>query len=903
MTGRMLSHYQVLEKLGEGGMGVVYKARDTRLDRFVAIKLLPPEAVIDSERKLRFIQEARSASALNHPNIVTIYDIGSDGGIDFIAMEFVDGPALVAILAERRPPLAETLDYAIQIADALARAHGAGIVHRDLKPGNVLVNRHGLVKVLDFGLAKLLDTTPSDTPDDTVAMSPKTEHGTLLGTTAYVSPEQAEGKAIDARSDIFSFGTLLYEMVSGRQAFAGDSKIATLAAILHKEPEPLKDVPIELAKIIARCLRKDVSWRFQHMADVRVALAEWKRESEVGMSSDSGAVAAVTRTKWLRWAIPAVVAALLLAGGAAGWRLWSSRTATPLPALLRLTSDEGLNTDPALSADGKLVAYASDRASDGNLDIWVQDTIGGNTARLTNDPADDHSPAFSPNGTTIAFRSERAGGGIYVIPTLGGEARLIAPGGREPRYSPDGNWIAYWTGQELNFGSRLYVMPAGGGPARQLQTGFPIVRSLIWAADGRHLIFHAYYHDQWDWYVTPMDGGTARATGALPLLASYRLERYFAGQTLLMPSLWDSHNDVIFSARVGDSTGLWRIGLDPDSGRVHGSPERLTLGSGEDLAASLSGNAHLAFSSQQFKVHLWMLPADTNTGKVTGPVRQLTDSRMIEFYPHSSDDGRKVVWATSAGRETDVRTKDVVTGQSSVLINSNAAQPAPKLSRDGSKVVYQVDESGKSALYSISSRSGLPERICAACGRPTHWSRDGRFVLFDSATAEPASAGVLEVSSGHTSPLLRGKASLYSPRFSSDDRWIAFHVLSSATTRTIFVAPFDGLSEIPENRWIAITDGKTADREPYWSPDGTLVYYLSERDGFRCIWAQRLEAATRQPVGGPFAVAHFHSARRSLTNVGYGTGLIGLSIAQDKIVFAQGELTGNLWMMELPARQ
>ena len=264
MTGQMIGHYKILEKLGEGGMGVVYKAQDTHLDRFVAIKLLPAEKVTNPERKRRFVQEAKAASALNHPNIITIYDIASDHGCEFIAMEFVNGKTLEQWLGKGLR-LGETLKVAVQMADALAVAHAAGIIHRDLKPSNVMVTDSGLVKVLDFGLAKLMDIADGneEATTRTLAMDagPSTELGAIVGTVGYMSPEQAEGKKLDGRSDIFAFGSVLYEMVTRRRAFQGETRMSTLSAILKDEPKPVSDaspaVPRELEKIISRCLRKD----------------------------------------------------------------------------------------------------------------------------------------------------------------------------------------------------------------------------------------------------------------------------------------------------------------------------------------------------------------------------------------------------------------------------------------------------------------------------------------------------------------------------------------------------------------------------------------------------------------------------------------------------------------------
>ncbi len=284
IIGTRVAHYQILQYLGEGGMGVVFKARDSHLDRFVAIKFLLKEDARDPSSKRRFIQEAKAASALNHPNIVTVHDIDSDQGHDFIVMEYVAGKTLGRIIPRKGIPLNQALKYAIQIADALARAHAAGIIHRDVKPANIIVDDHGLVKILDFGLAKL--TEKPVTLDATTVAEPMTGEGMLLGTAGYMSPEQAEGKPVDARTDIFSFGDVLYEMVTGQKAFQRDSMLATLAAILRDEPpqpsEVTEGIPHAVERVITMCLRKDPDRRWQSMLDVRNALEELKEESDSG---------------------------------------------------------------------------------------------------------------------------------------------------------------------------------------------------------------------------------------------------------------------------------------------------------------------------------------------------------------------------------------------------------------------------------------------------------------------------------------------------------------------------------------------------------------------------------------------------------------------------------------------
>jgi serine/threonine protein kinase len=281
MIGQTLAHYQIESKLGEGGMGVVYKARDTHLNRPVAIKVLPPDKTADPERKRRFVQEAKAASALNHPHILHIYDINTANGVDFIAMEYVEGKTLDALVGPNGLRLSETLKYAVQIADALAAAHAAGITHRDIKPSNIMVNDEGLVKILDFGLAKLSETDESDYAESTQTMRPRTQQGALIGTVAYMSPEQTEGAEVDARSDIFSFGSVLYEMITGKRPFTGASNIDLLHAVLHSQPRPLAELrpntPPEVRIIVEKTLEKDRAERYQSTRDLVVDLKRAQR--------------------------------------------------------------------------------------------------------------------------------------------------------------------------------------------------------------------------------------------------------------------------------------------------------------------------------------------------------------------------------------------------------------------------------------------------------------------------------------------------------------------------------------------------------------------------------------------------------------------------------------------------
>ena len=429
--GSILGHCRIQQPLGAGGMGRVYEAADEKLHRTVAIKVLPPGDA-DEDMRRRFIREAQAASALNHPNIITVYEAGSEGTTDFIVMERVVGRTLRQAIGEHGLPARTAVQYASQIAAALAAAHEAGIVHRDLKPSNVMVTDRGLIKVLDFGLAKHSAMVPGDNVTETSLTLP----GHIVGTVAYMSPEQVQGKNLDSRSDIFSFGSVFYEMLTGRKAFERQSGIETMSAILEKEPAPLKvQVPTVspgIQRVIQKCLEKNPLDRWQSMFDVKLILDDLLNE----VDSPAQATSTTPARRRFRWvAIPiAAIAGVLIAVGA--YRLLGTAPARtePEPSYRMLTADNGLTDYPAISKDGKFVAFASDRGGKESLNIWLQQIGGGEPIQLTHDSADETDPAFSPDGTRIAFRSEKSGGGIYVVPALGGDAVLLAVAGRNPRF-------------------------------------------------------------------------------------------------------------------------------------------------------------------------------------------------------------------------------------------------------------------------------------------------------------------------------------------------------------------------------------------------------------------------------------------------------------------------------------
>ncbi len=424
MRQRLL-HYEIVREIGRGGMGVVFEGRDTHLDRRVAIKVLPAERVADADRKRRFIQEAKAASALNHSNIVTIYDVNCDDGCDFMVMEYIDGKTLDSVIRAKGLRPRQVLKYAVQVADAMAKAHAAGILHRDLKPSNIMVTGEDHVKILDFGLAKLTNPRETSENDTTLTQRPLTEEGWVMGTAAYMSPEQAEGRTLDGRSDIFSFGTVLYEALCGRRPFESDSRVTLLAKIINDDPSPLPEsTPAPLGKVILRCLRKDPARRFLTMADLKVALEDVGDELA---SSGTQAMAAQPRRPWR--AVAAMVAAVVLVAGYFAWRSLRAPESTAPMTAAPLTTLAGVEVSPTFSPDGNQVAFQWSGSGPGAGGIYVQVIGSGSPLRVTK-TLRTSSPAWSPDGRWIAFLQHLTGFKfeLRLIPPLGGPERKLAEG-------------------------------------------------------------------------------------------------------------------------------------------------------------------------------------------------------------------------------------------------------------------------------------------------------------------------------------------------------------------------------------------------------------------------------------------------------------------------------------------
>jgi eukaryotic-like serine/threonine-protein kinase len=913
ITGQRLGRYRIVERIVAGGMGVVYQAVDTDLDRTVAIKVLRPDAA-GPEHHRRLIQEAKTSSALNHPNIVTIYEIGKSGGVSFIAMEYVAGRNLEQIIRAKELRLAEALHYAIQIADALAVAHAAGITHRDIKPSNIMISGRGAVKVLDFGLAKLTRLLAAG--DQTISMlsGPLTAMGTVVGTLAYMSPEQIEAKKVDGRCDIFSFGAVLYEMATGERAFGGHNAVSTLVAIAGREPRPicefLPDSPAGLEQIVSGCLRKDPDQRFQRMEEVKAALEVLHHDSQV-----KAAPPVVTPRRFASRRL--AFASIGLSAGL-GVFIWLTKTPAPReswrPILTRLTADKGISAYPTLSADGKLLAYASDRSPDGNLDIWVQQVGGSNPIRVTNDVADEYDPAFSPDGEQIAFRSDAGGGGIWLVPSLGGTPRMIARYGSRPLFSPDGTQILYWVGSGTG---KVYVVDARNGQSREFQPEFESARYPVWSPDGKWILFLGsktsgpgeLTGQDSDWWVAPAARGPAVKCGALAGFRRAGMSAPF-GERFISPDVWTEHNQVVFSARLGGTTNVWRIAVSPGSHQVTGLPERLSLGTQLESHARFvtlpDQTSLLVFASLARSMDVWDLPVDSNRALVKGELERVTQDPSAAFSPSVSLDGKRLVYISTRSGNANVWLKNLHTGKETAITASAPDKTSPSISQDGSAAAYvDIVNPRVAAIFSVSidaeDRISPPRKLCEGCAGGLSWNSDGRSGLLG--LYPPARAAMLDLATGQRTEVLRHpKYNVWQKTFSADGRWISFNMVIHPLRSNIYVARAPATPAlVPAEQWIPVTQGEEWDDKPRWSADGNTLYFISQRDGFRCIWYVHLDPQTKQPFGDPAPLYHLHRGRLSMTNLEISA--IEIGVARDKLVFALGELTGNIWMAQAGAQR
>ncbi len=735
-AGEQIGPYRLDREIGRGGMGVVYLATDTRLDRDVAIKALPPELAQDPERLARFEREARTLASLSHPNVAGIYGVEEQGGNKYLVLEYVEGETLAERLDRGALPIDEALEIAIKIAAGVEAAHEAGVIHRDLKPANVKITSEGEVKVLDFGLARVDEGATSSSSSGTLSESPTltspvqhspTMPGAILGTAPYMSPEQARGRKVDRRTDVWSFGVTLYEMLTGSSPFLGETATDSIGAILHKDVDFDRlpgETPLRVRELLRRMLERDKAKRLRDLGDAMLELEAARlepAEAEFGKRARRGGPGP------LAMALGALVLAAV--AGVGGWRASALRGAgverasasAPAFSLLRATDQEWLERWPSLSQDGSRVVYESRSGGDG--DIYSQRVGGFNAMNLTpNSDANETAPALSPDGELIAFQSDRAGGGIYIMGATGESPRRLTEFGFDPAWSPDGSKIVFATEGVFNPLSRftfseLWVVEVETGETTRLYEGDAVHPS--WSPSGERIAFWTYRDGgQRDLYTMRADGTDVAAVTE-------------DAATDWNPVWSPDGKWLYFSSDRGGDFGIWRVAIDESSGNILGEPQRVATSAGATagyLSFSKDGT-RLGFMSSTMRFRLDRIDIDPETGSAGGDPRTLTLFTTGASAAAISPDGSLIAYQTVLERQGDLYVLAIESGERRQLTDDAAKDRGPKWI-DGSRLLFYSDRDGEYRAWSIRVDGGGLELVAGAAGGFTDpvMAPDGSFV-------------------------------------------------------------------------------------------------------------------------------------------------------------------------------
>jgi len=829
-SGARLGPYQVVAKLGEGGMGEVYRARDTKLNRDVAIKVLPEAFAADVERLARFTREAQTLASLNHPNIAAIYGLesssvqGPGSSVQALVMELVEGRDLSEMISPPSPglPLAEVLAIARQIAEALEAAHDLGIVHRDLKPANIKVREDGTVKVLDFGLAKATD--PGGTSGATAANSPTltaraTQMGTIIGTAAYMSPEQARGKNVDKRADIWAFGVVLYEMLTGRRAFDGDEISDILAAVLRQDIDwtavPV-DTPPRLRRLLERCLDRDPKTRLRDIGEARVLLS-----SPLSNVSDPAAATREPKaagTARGRYAFGWAAAGLVIGAGMAVATVWSAGGFSGAEvadraqefAFQRLTNLPGPEMHPDISPDGRQVLYTSKAA--GSRDIYLLRVGGARAINLTADStAEDEQARFSPTGDQIVFRSSRDGGGLFLMGATGESVKRLTTAGFDPAWSSDGRRVAYstegvWDPYSRSIFAELWTVEVATGATSKVYAGDAV--QPAWSPDGSRIAYWANTGGQRDIWTIPSGGGAPEAVTS-------------DGATDWSP-IWSPDGQwLYFASDRGGSMNLWRVRIDPSTGRTIASPQPVTNSVRAIASARLSASGtKMIAMGYDATSEVTVLNFDASAPERM-TVRATIRNQAFDMCDPSPDGG----WlaCTHRGAHEDL-----------VLVRS-----------DGSETRRLMDDGFK-------DRGAL-------------WSPDGKTIAFYSTRAGKWETWAIQADGSNLRQLTTIDSDSGLMVWSPDGK---SGIVSSISTRTVYRLDPSRLNSLPSTEMMKdVAEAGLLDVQS-WAPSGSLIsgsYYTNPLTTIPAVWdlaAGTLRRLDLPPDAAPSFSAFLPDSRR-----------------------------------------
>ena len=808
------SRYRIIEKIGAGGMGEVYLAEDTKLGRKVAIKFLPPGSTADEQAKKRLVREAKAAAQLDHPNICSVYEVSEEDGHSFIVMQYVDGETLARRI--RNGPLEPSLalDMAVQVVDALAEAHSHGIVHRDIKPQNIMLTTRGQAKVMDFGLARVIrQELPLETEAKTASLL--SEPGMIVGTIPYMSPEQVKGESVDARSDIFSLGCVLYESVTGKAAFARQSAVETMAAILKDEPpSPVEigsNITREWNQLIKRCLEKNPNDRFQSASELALALK--------AMSAPAGSTTASRRIHPATWIGLALFIGLI---ALVWWQPWrSTRDSQPQQRLI--SSFPGSHREASFSPDHSMIAFVNDAG--GVPQIWVKNLAQGDPIPITTGEPAVHRPRWSPRSDQILFSR---GGGIWSLPPLGGTPNKVIEAGRNPNWSWDGSRLVYEKDEEI------WTANADGSEQHKVE-GVPIPDILLadrmpaFSPDGSLIAFFQCSKGPiGDIWVIPSVGGQPR---------QLTFDDHFGGTPV-----WTSDGRfIVFSSLRGGSRTLWKV---PALG---GKPEPVLVSPGEDTDPELSRDGtELIYTNTRNSFILTLLNPTTNQ------MKELMEARYDLTDPSFSPKGDKISFFLNEN-DGDIQIHSIdTTGANPIQVTRGKGERNihPRWSPDGlSLYFYQIHPTY--SFRKISASGGQSSEIAEGWTWGTHnfaqVDPEGKLIAYVRQEKDrPPTTMIREIATGKETVF---KELFREPQWSKDGKSILGTDLTTGNApalRTISVCA------VESGNCRQITRG----RIPRWSRDGSLIYFL--RDGKtkpgQELWSISAEGADEKLI----AVLQFH---------------------------------------------
>jgi Tol biopolymer transport system component len=881
LVGKRLGPYEILSLVQRGGMGEVYRVRDTRLDRIDALKILPEEIAADPERIRRFVREARAASALNHPNVATIYEIGESDGIHWIAMEFVEGETLAERIKGVPQSLDSVLAVGIQVSEGLKSAHGRGIIHRDIKPSNLMLTPEGQVKILDFGLARRVRVAAQATACSIVS-DPPTAPGVVMGTARYMSPEQVLGQPVDHRTDLFSLGAVLYEMATGRSPFAGGTFPVVFSSIVHEKvswpPQVSAAVPPELRQIIEKSLEKFREMRYQSASDLCADLKRLKHGMERPEAAAGPVVAAPLRGKH-RKRIGAAIAILILTGAGILW-YGNRRPAPPpveVPNAVPLTAYPGVEDEPTLSPDDSQVAFTWTGESGDNSDIYDKVIGSEPPVRLTTYPGRDYSPAWSPDGRWIAFCRDLAGEktALILIPPIGGQERILTetPSHRIDVRSPFLAWMPdsrslVETARD-NIEEDLFLLSIETRGMKKLTTGSEDSLPAV-SPDGSRLAFCRW--TSWansDLYLLELSGNPGQRPEPRRLTFEYASAVWSAWSA-------DGHT-LLFSVGKSAEANLYRTDLSAAR-----KPQRLVTPNRycTNPATPRQGN-RLVYAQWTGKSNLWRMEMPSPHQKMRPPEMFVATNRF-DSSPRFSPDGKRVAFISDRSGTYQIwicHPDGSNLHQLTSLGKGHLAWYLP-WSPDSRRLTFYWHGEGSREVYSISADGGAPQRLTttpsqhAKGSANSSWSIDGRWILFDRAAGDRR-GGVWKVPASGGDPV-QLITDGWSPVESPDGRFVYY--LGGETTGDLGI-------------WRVPTEGGTAQRvlgsvddNENYAFVGNEIYFIPRPDAANNYSIECMEVTT----GRIHTIATFH--RR----------IDGLTVSPDRrwLMWAQGEYDSDLMLVE-----